>query len=135
MEVKNNFGETPLVKAAKEGQLGEVKKLVAKGADLKAADKWGRTALMWAAREGYTETLEFLVESKADLEDKDKYGKTAFNWASEKGNDSCAKVLLDAGCGFLQPGKMIGGGDCMSLCMDKIDPKLTLEKIFPKDKK
>merc|ERR1712060_100572 len=134
-EEKNKFGETPLVTAAKEGKIGEVKKLVGAGADLSAADKWGRTALMWASREGFTETLEFLIESKADLELKDKYGKTAFNWASEKGNDSCAKALLDAGCGFLQPGKMIGGGDCMSLAMDTIAPKLCLEKIFPAQKK
>lgn len=42
---KGNSGETPLIRAAKDGHLEVVKELIALGADINATDNRGRTAL------------------------------------------------------------------------------------------
>ena len=60
-EARNELGETALITAAKNGEVGKVKQLLDASADMEATDKWGRTALMWCAREGWIESLRLLV--------------------------------------------------------------------------
>ena len=155
VEARNELGETALITAAKNGEVGKVKKLLDADADIEATDKWGRTALMWCAREGWIESLRLLVERGAALDTTDKYGTSAFRWAAQTKNDSCAQHLVSKGATFMEDAQIGGGAahpacaahaphpgrgvppppppaeiDGQLLTIDRIDPKIQIEKAF-----
>lgn len=82
-----------LHKAAYEGNLEEVKALIAKGADVNAKAQNGRTALFVAANKGYADLAELLIAKGADINVKDNTGKTALDIAKEKGRTDIVQLL------------------------------------------
>ncbi len=56
---------SPLIDAAKAGDAGRVRALLAAGADVNAKDVNGQTALMGAAQEGYPDIVRILKEAGA----------------------------------------------------------------------
>ena len=60
----DNYGQTPLSWAARDGHEAIVKLLLEKGADIKAKDNNGQTPLSWAAEKGH-EAVVKLLESHA----------------------------------------------------------------------
>jgi ankyrin repeat protein len=54
-----------LIEASKRGDLPEVKRLLAKGAEVNAKDEKGRTALMRASKRGQWEVMELLIKAGA----------------------------------------------------------------------
>jgi len=82
-------------KAAKEGNLAEVKRHLGKGVRIDARDKDGRTPLMWAAR--HLEVVKYLLKKGADVNTREKYGWTPLMWAACKGNLDVVKMLLRKG--------------------------------------
>lgn len=85
-----------LIKAAREGDLAEVKKFIDLKSDVNATDKKGRTALMRAACFGHEEIVEQLLKTEAQVDIQDRWGNTALHYASHIGNLKIAKLLLDA---------------------------------------
>lgn len=65
----NRFGDTPLILAAKDGNLEEVKALIAEGADINLCDWYGRTPFYHALSERIVDMtmIEFLVSKGADV--------------------------------------------------------------------
>lgn len=63
-------GVTPLMKAAKSGNVVEIKVLVEKGAKVDAQSRYGWTALMFAAWQGHEDAVRILLEAGADPEIK-----------------------------------------------------------------
>ena len=59
-------GNTPLMFAARAGDLASARHLVAAGANVDAADAWGMSATAIAAHGGHTELVELLLEDGAD---------------------------------------------------------------------
>ena len=57
---------TPLMIAAQDGNIAEVERLLAAGADVNVNGIYG-TALMMACRSGYIETVELLISSGSDV--------------------------------------------------------------------
>ena len=52
--------------AANAGSVEAVKQLIARGADVNAAEsRKGQTALMWAAAEGHPDVVQVLIDNKA----------------------------------------------------------------------
>lgn len=77
-------GITPLMLAARAGNVETVRLLIEYGADVNAADYCGKTPLMYAATLGkgerMTEITEILLENGAERTAVDNYGQTAYDY-------------------------------------------------------
>jgi len=85
-------GITPLMAAAREGQLYSVRWLMKRGAGLNIKDSKGLTAVMHAARRGQDDTVRELVTETiatpgARIDTRDKRGNSALVHAAVAGED------------------------------------------------
>lgn len=105
-------GATPLLRAAKGGDVEAVKFLLEHGADPKLATRSGINSLMAAAGLGTKEedttgrfktedeiiqTIELCIKSGADVNAQDSRGQTALIGAAEKGYDKVIEYLAGHG--------------------------------------
>ena len=67
---------TQLIEAVKDGDIGKVRVLIAKGAYINTTDDKGGTPLHWAAYYGRKDIAKLLLMQGADINQKDKYGLT-----------------------------------------------------------
>ncbi|KAA0161129.1 hypothetical protein FNF27_02858 [Cafeteria roenbergensis] len=86
-----------LLEAVKQGDPGEVKRLLDAGAPLEWRSPGGQTVLITAAFEANVELAGLLLACGADLEAKDEYGQTPLMWASKQGNAEMVQMLIDRG--------------------------------------
>jgi hypothetical protein len=86
-----------LMNAATTGDLSKVNALIARGANLTAADSSGLTALMAASYNGNMEIVNQLVKAGVPIDAKDESGYTALMYSCNKGKLSCARFLIDNG--------------------------------------
>ncbi len=105
-DVQDLNGGTPLTLAAHKktdtpeaaaNQTEIIKLLLAKGANVNAADILGRTALMYAAENNSAANIAALLEKQPDVNLQDRTGRSAFIIATEAGNSDIAKTLIAAG--------------------------------------
>jgi ankyrin repeat protein len=82
-----------LVKAAREGDLKEVIRLLDQGAEVNAGGEYGTASLMWAAERGESELVKALLDKGAETNAKDNNGKTALMWASKWSDVETVKLL------------------------------------------
>ena len=59
-----------LIEATKNNKLGQIQRLIKKGADVNTHDENKATVLMWAAYSGNIKTVKYLVSQKADCTKK-----------------------------------------------------------------
>ena len=64
VNVRNRYGDTPLMIAALNGHLEVMKKLRARGAEINGA---GWTALIYAATGGHDDAVRYLLAEGADI--------------------------------------------------------------------
>lgn len=81
-------------KAAAEGQVEAIAKLVKLGADINTKNKYEKTALHHAAENGKVEAIAKLIELGADINDKDNEGMTALHYAAKYGKIEAIKKLV-----------------------------------------
>jgi ankyrin repeat protein len=105
-------GATPLLRAAKAGDIEVVKVLLAKSADVKLTTKFGMTPVMAAAGLGTKEedttgrkkteeqavaSIKLCLDAGADVNAVDNQGQTALHGAAQKGWDQVVQFLVDHG--------------------------------------
>tara|TARA_R110002124_G_scaffold270207_4_gene438578 strand:- start:16752 stop:18407 length:1656 start_codon:yes stop_codon:yes gene_type:complete len=86
-----------LCAAAANGDLSELRRLIATGADISRSDYDGRTALHLAACEGQVEAAYLLIRAGCELQPKDRWGNTPMDDAiREKRRDIVALLRSEA---------------------------------------
>jgi hypothetical protein len=87
-----------LVRAAGQGDIGTVRKLLERGAHVNTSDKEsGWTPLMSAALFGSIDIIKLLMERGAHVNAQDKFSWTPLMIASRSGHADIVRVFLDAG--------------------------------------
>ncbi len=91
--------EQPLIKAIAEGRLDDARNLIARGADVNAANPDGKTALMQAAEgSGYlpnnASAVALLLDKGANVNAQDHRGWTALYRAIAEGKQDAVRILL-----------------------------------------
>jgi ankyrin repeat protein len=93
-----NSTETPLLHAARAGNIDAVNLLIRAGAKVNAREGWnGQTPLAWAAAEGHAAVVQTLLDGGADIHERSNAGTTAFILAVRKGDMATVQTMLKAG--------------------------------------
>ena len=92
----DNYGNSPLIIAARTQKQWIVKYLVEAGADIDFADKNGITALMISAYDDQVGTIKYLIRKGANLFLKSGRGMNALDYAKARGNDDVADLIQTA---------------------------------------
>lgn len=90
---------TPLRKAAAKGDMAEVERLLAQGADINEEGHDGGWPLPLgeAASVGNLEMMEFLLDKGADVNAKNSFGSTALMYAARACQPEAVRLLLERG--------------------------------------
>merc|ERR1719510_2461486 len=103
-DIRDNYGETPLLLLAHCGPLNEVPKarrseciqmLLSCGADVHAVNPRGRGVLHLACQENDHQAVETCIEGMADVNMQDLAGFTPLMWAAGRNGAESVKMLLD----------------------------------------
>ena len=82
-----------LLAYAKQGDMEQIKQMIASGANINCSDEWGRTPLFNAAAYGHSDCVKLLLESGADIAASD----SVLAMAAGSGNPECVRILIEAG--------------------------------------
>lgn len=105
MRLDDTDDVTPLMQAARDGDLSQVESLITRGADLEADAGGSFTALILASARGHADVVEALLDAGADVDRsvhgdwRDDLQRTALVNAARNGHRSVVEALLDAGAG------------------------------------
>jgi uncharacterized protein len=94
VETRTPKDESPLMMAALTGQVGLVRKLIERDADV---NKTGWTPLHYAATNGHLAIIELLLENHAYIDAESPNGTTPLMMAAHYGSPAAVKLLLEAG--------------------------------------
>lgn len=97
VNVRGDFGITPLMRAAYHNYTNIMEMLINMGADVNLADEGGATALHLAARQGNVEAVNLLIKYDAVLDMADAEGWTPLMRATAGERKDVARVLIEAG--------------------------------------
>ena len=89
-----------LSRAAHDGDLAAVQRLLAGGADVNGTDAWGRSALHEAAFRGHERVIAGLLRAGADVRAQDVAGRTPLEEVLNSGDFDSIQVLQEAGVEF-----------------------------------
>ncbi len=93
IEMRNQKGETVLMRAVLGGEVEITRLLIARGADVNAIGPHGLTSLHVASFIGSKDIVTVLLEAGADTEIKTDYGKTALDIAISQEQPVIARIL------------------------------------------
>lgn len=94
LDKQDRWGDRPLVLATQAGQLGVVKLLVDRGANLNASGVNEKTALHYAAQGRHMDIVAFLLQNGARCDYRDIYYKTALCGPFKDGQLSMVLMFL-----------------------------------------
>ena len=129
---------------ATQGDMEQMKQMIAMGAKIDGADEWGCTPLFNAAANGHSDCVKLLLEAGADIKATD----SILAMAAGSGNPECVRILIDAGADVnavdkykytpLHMAAFNGHGECVKLLIAKgakinardIDGETPLSKAY-----
>ncbi|EKG16420.1 hypothetical protein MPH_06389 [Macrophomina phaseolina MS6] len=88
----DEYYKTRLIKAAEDGRLWEVRRLLEKGASVGAKDCFDETALHYAAENGHYDIVKELVSAGADMGSFDETGRTPLQCSLQRERGEYKKV-------------------------------------------
>ena len=94
---QTTMGNRPLLIAAKKNNPRLLEILIAKGANVDAADLNGLTPLMAAASMGLDQNVRVLISAGANVNARDEKGSTPLIWAAISGHPQVVEILLAHG--------------------------------------
>jgi ankyrin repeat protein len=97
MNIKECYGDTPLLLCARRGYAPIMSELLKAGADTLAKSDESDTPLHYACRYGHSDCVRILVAAMPHLETKNMWHITAVFYALMYGYSDAAKVVLEAG--------------------------------------
>mmetsp|Transcript_131957 Transcript_131957/g.312771 ORF Transcript_131957/g.312771 Transcript_131957/m.312771 type:complete len:274 (-) Transcript_131957:11-832(-) len=97
--IVDEFGCTALHRAADEGSVTEVERLLKGGLDVEAKEAWEETPLHIAARKGHADCVARFLAAGANSEALDLDDRTPLVLAAEAKQEEACRVLLDHGAG------------------------------------
>jgi uncharacterized protein len=97
VNTKDRHGHTPLMDAAKSGNVEAVKDLLNRGADLEAKSEKSKTALHYAAANGYVEIVNLLLGQGAVVDARDRDWHTPLMLAAIYGCNHTVQSLVTNG--------------------------------------
>jgi ankyrin repeat protein len=85
--------------AAQDGDLSQIKRLVAEGSDVNAFDSLGKMALHWATKKEHLDVAAFLIERGADVNARHEpsIGDTPLGEVAGNCSFEMARLLVDTG--------------------------------------
>lgn len=86
-----------MLRAAREGNLATIKRLIAVGTDPKVSDDWDTTPLMVAAGWGHVKVVATLIDAGVPINERSRFGRTPLMWAAMCGQEPTVRYLLEAG--------------------------------------
>jgi ankyrin repeat protein len=93
VNVRDQYGWTPLLWAAMNGHTEMVRVLLVSGANPNTRNKYEWTPLMWAAGQGYSEIVRSLLSFGARINAQDRNGWTALMWAVDGKHSEVVSIL------------------------------------------
>jgi ankyrin repeat protein len=96
VNVKDYDDHTPLILAARSGNIDALKLLIQKGSSINSKDKKGATSLFESCRWS-SDCTEYLISHGAEVNVRDMYGYTPLHWAAMFANPKSIKLLLEHG--------------------------------------
>ncbi|XP_076442764.1 uncharacterized protein LOC143281437 [Babylonia areolata] len=97
LNVRNFRNETPIIAAARMGELAVLEQLLKMGADPDSRDHRGMTALMFSVMYGMKKVTRLLLSYGANLNLRSTMGETPLLMAISSDSLEVAKILLEAG--------------------------------------
>lgn len=97
VDSKNEYGNSPLIKASEKDFIEIARVLIARGADVNCRNKDGETPLLLASKEGFTATAGLLIENGADVNAKDGEGNTPLRLAARGDYKELVDLLVENG--------------------------------------
>lgn len=94
---RNRLGKSLLHAAASGGAMDAANKLLKRGANIDAQDKYDRSPLHLAVRRNRKAMVKFLVERGAQLGTEDRTGATPLWWAAKNGLHDVVSLLMEKG--------------------------------------
>src|SRR3990167_7920830 len=88
-----DYGMTPLLWAAHNGDFDAVSLLLQRGADINFANIFGVTPLMWAVLSRNTRVAQLLLDNHAKLDIIDKQRRTALDIAKDNQDQAMIQLL------------------------------------------
>lgn len=86
--------EMALIAAAEEGDVADVRRLLAAGVSMNARDARGRTALLAATQANRIETARLLIEAGSDVNAQDVIKDSPFLYAGAEGRLEILRLML-----------------------------------------